>query len=350
MTSSRSSRRGASARRALLAEIEQLAGDLRGPLGRIEEAVTALVAGEGVPADLPAHALFEGGIPRIRPVLVVLAARIADEEPAPEGASSAEGTFEVAAVVELLHLSLAFHDAALGAREGRRRRIARRVLRGATSWLGASHLTLRALELARRAPSPEILGEALDALRELTEGYALGESLRQRAPELQDALLHAESHVGVVFAFACRAGGRLAGLPRPELTALGRYGRHLGVAWQIAEDLAVFDRGADAVAREAMSGRPLVPVSAAAARNPALAARWGALGVEPSPEAARGVAAEISAAGGFLQAREALVSRAWMARSALTGVREGSARGALERLADALVRGAGVDGDLATGA
>jgi hypothetical protein len=128
-----------------------------------------------------------------------------------------------------------------------------------------------------------------------------------------------------------------------------RLARNAQLAWQIAEDLAVFERGAEAVAREATSGRPLVPVTAAAARNASIVSRWAALGSEPSADAARSLAADVSAVGGFVQAREALVARAWTARSALAGVREGSARGALERLADALVRGAGVESELASG-
>ena len=321
------------ARRALAVEVERLAGDLRGPLSRVEDAVTTLLDGEDLPSDVPAHALFEGGIPRIRPLLVVLAAQV------PERAADAGDAdpLEVAAVAELLQRSIVLHDAALGPRDGRRRRAARRVLRGATAWFGGSQLTLRALELARRAPSPEVLGEALDALRELTEGHALGQALRERPVDVQDALLHAESHAGVIFAFACRAGGRLAGASRPELTALGRYGRHLGVAWQLAEDLAVFERGPDAVIREAATARPLLPVVAATLRVPDIGARWRAVGAGTGDAA--GVADAIRAAGGLQSAREALVQRAWAARAALAGLPESQARASLGRIADALARG-----------
>ena len=324
------------ARRALAAEVERLAGDLRGPLARVEDAVTTLLEGEDLPPDVPANALFEGGIPRIRPLLVVLAARIPERAAGASDGADADA-MEVAAVAELLQRSIVLHDAALGPRDGRRRRAARRVLRGATAWFGGSHLTLRALELARRAPSPEVLGEALDALRELTEGHALGQALRERPVDVQDALLHAESHAGVIFAFACRAGGRLAGASRPELTALGRYGRHLGVAWQVAEDLAVFERGAEALAREAATARPILPVVAAAGRHADLAARWRALGAGHGDAAT--LADAIRAAGGLQTAREALVQRAWAAQAALAGLPETPARVSLARIADALARG-----------
>ena len=333
--------RAGQARRALVAEVERLAEETR-LFDRLDDAVRALVGGADLPEGLATHALFEGGIPRIRPLLVVLAAQADAEVPAgtPPGSRREDGTLEVAAIAEMLQLSIALHDAALGPRDGRRRRAARKVLRGASSWLGASHLTLRALEVARRAPSPDILGEALDALRDLSEGHALGERLRTDTVTPDDVLHHAETHAGVVFAFACRAGGRLAGRPRSDLTALGRYGRHLGVAWQLAEDLALFERGGDELSRAVASGRPLAPVAyAVAAGCVDLEKRWRELAERaPSVDSLRRLEADVRAAGGLAATREAMVARSWAARQALANVREGRARESMERLAGCLAR------------
>ncbi len=325
--------RGGAARRALIAEVERLAGDLRAPLGRLEEAVAALIGGEGLPEDLAPDALFEGGIPRIRPVLVVLASRAAVE-----AGAGAEGTFEVAAITELLQVSIALHDAALGRRDGRRRRAARRVLRGATAWLGASHVTLRAIELARRVPAPEVMGEALDALRQLAEAHAADESARDRDPTPADALYSHEGHAGVVFAFACRAGGRLAGADRGAVTALGRYGRNVGVAWQLAEELAVFERGGRALADFASSGRPSYVLSWSNANDRTLDVEWQVLARSGDVALADVVAARVRAVGGLQAAREALMVRAWAARGALEPLPASPARDALDRLAAVLAR------------
>jgi geranylgeranyl pyrophosphate synthase len=315
------------ARRSVAQEVEHLAGELRG-LERLEEAVAALISGEGLPPGLEPEALFEGGVPRIRPVLVVLASRAAAERDA-EPATA----FEVAAVAEMLHAAVFLHDAALGRQDGRRRRVARRVLRK-VGWLGANHLTLRALELARRAPQPEILGEALDTLRVIAEGHALDEQLRARPATPPDALLHAEGRSGALFSFACRAGGHVARAGRPAVTGLGRYGRHVGIAWHLAEDLSLFERPARDLARAA--ARPSYPVAYANARDPDVDALWRRLGEGWDPALADEVVARVRGAGGLAAGREALVKETWSARRALAPLRPSPARDSLDRLAASL--------------
>ncbi len=318
-------------------EVERLAHELKGPIGAIDEALASLSKGEGLPPGLEPEVIFAGGVPRVRPVLVVLASR-AGNTVAPGGATDHDGAADVAYVAELLQSAIRLHDLALGRQHGRRRRAARRVLGGAAHLLGAHHLTLRALEIARRAPAPEILGDALDALREVSEGQALGETLRARPATGHEAHQLAEGHTGAIFAFSCRAGGRLSGAPRPVVTGLGRYGRHVGVAVHLAEDLAVLERGDDAV--QLVSRPTLYPVAVAGERDPRVNELWRQLCGTPEAKIAEALRASVRDAGGMQAAREALATEAWAARKALAGVDESPAREALDRLASALGRAA----------
>lgn len=333
MTPTRSSTRATSGRRRLLAEVERLAGELREP-GRIEDTLATLIGGEGSQYGIAPDELFSGGVPRIRPVLVHLAAQTGLHS----GSEPADGTADVALVAELLHAAVLLHDAALGRREGLRRRAARKVLHRASHWLGGNHLTLRALEIARRAPAPEILGDALDALREVTEGQAFAETLQERTPTPADVLQHAESQAGAVLAFSCRAGGRLAGAGRPALTRLGRYGRHTGVAFQLAEDLAAFDStdGLEGLIRLASTGRPVLPIAIAAERDPELAALWRSLGDHEDSETAFLIAERVGACGAIGKGREAMLEHVWTARRALADLPETPARGAMDRIVGSL--------------
>jgi geranylgeranyl pyrophosphate synthase len=268
-------------------------------------------------------------------VLVVLAARASAELGA-----DPQAAFEVAAIAELLHCAVALHDAALGRRDGRRRRAARRVLRGASTWLGANHVTLRALELARRAPAPEILGEALDALRSISEGHALTEDLKNRPATPADVLLHAEGHSGVLFAFSCRAGGHLVRAERPTVTGLGRYGRHVGIAVRLAEDLAVFEREPSEVAREASGPRPIFPVAWANTHDPAVDPLWRRLGQTSDEGLVDEIVHRVRDGGGLSAGREALVRETWAARRALASLPPSQARESLDRLAASLAHAA----------
>lgn len=323
----------AAARRRLLLEVERLAGDLRGPLAGLDDALASLVDGEGLPPGLTPEILFEGGVPRIRPVLVVLAGRAAVEKDA-----DPQAAFEVAAIAEMLQGAIRLHDLALGRRDGRRRRAARRVLRGAGSLLGANHLTLRALELARRAPAPEILGETLELLREVGAGHALGEALRTRPATVADSLLHAEEHSGAFFAFLCRAGGHLVRAGRPEVTGLGRYGRHVGIAWKLSEDLALFDAGADVrlLHHHAASLRPIYPVAWANEQDPTIDPLWRRLGNEADHALVAELTGRVRGLGGIGAGREAMVRETWAARRALRPLPASPARDTLDRLAASL--------------
>jgi geranylgeranyl pyrophosphate synthase len=321
------------ARRGLTLEVERLATELRGPLGGLEEALAALVDGEGLPPGLTPDVLFEGGVPRMRPVLVVLAGRAAAQREA-----DPQAAFEVAAIAEMFSGAIRLHDAALGRPDGRRRRAARRVLRGAGSLLGANHLTLRALELARRAPAPEILGETLELLRDVGAGHALGEALRTRPATVADALLHAEEHSGALFAFACRAGSHLVRATGPAVTGLGRYGRHVGIAWKLAEDLAFFEPldGRRALAHQAAAMRPLFPVAWANGQDPTIDPLWRRLGAGFDAALADELTERVRALGGLAAGREAMVRETWAARRALRPLPPSPARDSLDRLAASL--------------
>ena len=201
----------------------------------------ALVAQDLVPDDgvvelVGAHH-FEPGdpllgtpeIPRMRPLLVALAARAA-------GATEVDG--ETQYVAELLHLALVVHDVALGREGGRRRRVARKLLRRSVSFLTGNHLTLRALEIAR-SRRPELSDAILETLREFADGQALVRTLQQGVvPDHEDWVHHANTHTGALFSFCCRAGGVVAAADLKERSALGRYGRALGRVWHVAEDVA----------------------------------------------------------------------------------------------------------------
>ncbi len=320
-------------RRPLAAEIERLAGDLRGSLGPIDEALASLAAGDGLPPGLEPEVLFAGGVPRIRPLLVLLASRSGELQ-----GQDPQAAAEVAYIAELLHTAIRLHDAALGRPHGRRRRAARRVLGSAAHWLGANHVMLRALEIARRAPAPEILGDALDTWREVSEVHALGEALRRRPATVSDAVQLAEGHTGAVFSFSCRAGGRLGGLDRPVLTALGRYGRHVGVGVHIGEDMAVFERPDN---WRMLPPRPaLFPVASAGERDPGVNDLWRKMLARPDGRVAEELGERVRAGGGMQAGREAMVRQSWAARKALTALPESPARDALDRIAGSLGKAA----------
>lgn len=275
------------------------------------------------------HVIREVDRLRIRPVLVTLSARAA-------GAAAVDSELQHAA--ELLHLALTMHDLTLGQPGGRRRRVARRVLKR----VGTSHLSVRALELARHVSPPDVMGEAVDTLRAFADGENLTREHRESAemPARRDVDEHADVHHGAVLAFCCRAGAQAAGADVPTVAALGRYGRHMGRLWTLADDLvSMTSEDAEGwLMGRVMAGRPVMAATAAAERDPEVAVLWSRVVREGRPEDVKELLERTVRAGGLQDTREAMARASWTARQALRSVPESPYREGLDILAAGIAR------------
>lgn len=329
-------------RRERVRELEALTGDILKRIQQLDADLGDVIRGEGAPPGFrPEPDDLVPGVPRIRPLLVFLSVEAARQSATLSG--EPPRAEDLALTAELLHLAVVVHDAALGRQGGRRRRAARRLLGGTVGWLGGHHLTLRALELARHE-GPEVLSELLDAMRATTEGHALAQSLRGRPATSREALAHAENHTGVVFSFACRAGARIAGAERPAISTLGRYGRHAGIAWHLAEDLSLLERAptdescAALVAERAEAGRPMLAVSLAAMDDPEIAKLWRCVASGDDLDEVAALSERVSDSGAVEASRRQLLQTSWSARRALNALPPSPHRDALDLLVQALVR------------
>lgn len=247
-------------------------------------------------------------VPRIRPVLVVLAARSM-------GAEEVDKDLQYAA--ELLYLTLQLHDLTLGQRGGRRRKLVRRLVKRSVGFLGANQLTLRAMELVRHTGSGDLLGELVDTLREFSDAQTVAtELLEESTPSVALWQEHADGHTGALFSFCCRAGAMFAGASPRDVGTLGRYGRHIGRLWHIAEDVALLhaDDADEQLLSRALMGRPMLPVAAAIEAQPGLAACWRELVEVGEPRLAAVFVDRILSGGALVHAREVALKEAWTAR------------------------------------
>ena len=328
--------------------LDGLGADFLELLRQLDAAFVDLVTGDGAPAGFDPKRFIAPGVPRVRPVLVLLSARAVGR---PEGGPELDlsATEHVAAAAELLHFAVLLHDAALGRQGGRRRRVARRLLGRTVGVLGGNYLTIRALELSRTSSTPEILGDLLETLRDISEGHGMRQGLHDRVPTVAEAMAIAENHTGTGFRFACRAGARLAGASRASVTALGRYGHHTGVAWALAEDLNAFDPQLSLMAPggiidRAETGRAGHTLAFAATRDPGLPALWTELLQDATDARADAFRARVAATGALSATRRRIAQESWAARRALQALPESIAREALDRIAAGVAQGELVPG------
>lgn len=206
------------------------------------EAVNQLIVAElGSEVELieeVGHYLIKAGGKRLRPVIALLTARSCGD---PGGRHIA-----LAAVVELIHTATLLHDDVVDTSELRRgRTTANHEYGNAASVLVGDFLYSRAFQLMVRIGDMKVMRVLADTTNTISEGE-VQQLLNAGNPELGSAD-YAEvvrKKTAVLFQAAAETGALLCGAATHLVTALRDYGHHLGMAFQLIDD--VLDYQADA--------------------------------------------------------------------------------------------------------
>lgn len=183
------------------------------------------------------HLLSLGG-KRLRPLCVALAAR------AGTGFNSAARDLAVAA--ELVHSATLLHDDVVDVGDLRRGAPASRVVYGnAASIFAGDWLLVEAIARIRASRYEDLLDRALGVLRAMLNAEALQLAARGTfAPDVAAYFRVVEGKTASLFEWAMYAGARAGGLALTQCDALEAYGKNLGVAFQVMDD--VLDLAGDA--------------------------------------------------------------------------------------------------------
>lgn len=231
-----------------------------------------LRASHGAPGDvaLAARELLDAGGKRVRPLLVLLAARAAS------GGKRPRGRVSLALAAELVHSATLLHDDVIDDGLTRRGLPAPRVLYGnSVSVLAGDWLLTAAVDLALRSRTPEGPAALVATLRKLVEGEALQLKLRGDASFTpSDALKVARLKTGALFAFCGEAGALVARAAPAVREGLRAFGERCGTAFQVADDLLDFEADprelGKSVIADVTEGKASLPVAIALEREPAL--------------------------------------------------------------------------------
>jgi geranylgeranyl pyrophosphate synthase len=280
-------------------------------LDAVEERLAETVASHaGVVAAVGAHALAAGG-KRLRPVLAYLSA--------PDGASP---PVTAGVAVELVHMATLVHDDLIDGARVRRGRAAAWTAHGVDGARAAGdYLFARAFaELAAEGDE-----RAVATLADSSLALARGEALQRRQrhdPDtpVEEYLERCVLKTGKLFEAACVLGGGSAD-----------YGRLLGVAFQIADD--ILDCAGDTIetgkvpGTDLRDGTPTLPLLLAAREDGVVRAALAGGPLE-------GVLVRVAATGALERSRETALDYARRAKESLDGAAH---RAELEALADAVV-------------
>jgi octaprenyl-diphosphate synthase len=210
-----------------MSEISVLLAEL---LPRVERALAQATVGPAPLQEAAAHLVLAGG-KRVRPVTLLLVTRLCDGVP--------ERAVPLAAAVELIHSATLLHDDVMDEGEERRGRPASRVLWGnLTSVLAGDLLLTSALQLVLSASVPGAIDDTLATMQALIGGEVAQLKARGRDDlGIEGYLEIAHGKTASLFSCACRLGARSGAASAEVIDAAGRFGEHVGVAFQIVDDV-----------------------------------------------------------------------------------------------------------------
>lgn len=172
---------------------------------------------------------------RIRPALVFLSGWRGGGEPRMD-------LVRIAAVVELVHLATLVHDDIMDEADVRRsRRTASREYGPTAAVLLGDALFAHAVHLATQFPTTEICAAVSESMRRVCAGEIV-QTLRRGSINITRADYQriVDLKTAELFRVSCFLGARLAGSEAGYVEAASRFGRHLGIAYQIYDDLVDF--------------------------------------------------------------------------------------------------------------
>jgi geranylgeranyl pyrophosphate synthase len=304
-----------------------------GLLAAVEARLAEIAAGHGARLAEHAGATIAAGGKRLRPLLALVAAGAAPEAPA--------GLVRAGVAVELVHSATLVHDDVLDAAPLRRGRptVWASAGRGAATAAGDLLFAAAFSELARNGRADEIR-----ALSRAGSALALGELLQRedawKADVSRERYLHrCELKTARLFEAACTLGVLEAGGSAGEAEALAGFGRRIGLAFQLLDDVLDVSGPAERTGKhrgtDLLDGTITLPLILARERSAAVAAVD--LRMIVTPEQAEALCDQIAATGALEASREEALAVVVAAKEGLPEGGEPAQRRALELIADSVV-------------
>jgi len=219
---------------------------IAGELGAVEDRLQAPVGESGgLLSVVASYALASGG-KRIRPALLLLAARACD-------GNQRERAVTLASVAEMMHAATLIHDDIVDHSAMRRGRPSTTVLWGSdVSVLVGDFLYSRAIQTLVADGDMRILQAFADATVSMTEGEVLQlQLLRVLKISEGDYFKIVTGKTAALMSAASRAGALVADAPASTVEALAAFGLSLGIGFQLVDDAL------DYIAREERLGKPV---------------------------------------------------------------------------------------------
>jgi octaprenyl-diphosphate synthase len=238
--------------------LEEIRALVQPDLSGVDKVIRSRLRSEVPLVERVAEHIISGGGKRLRPLLVVLAGRACGY--------SGHAHVEAAAFIEFIHTATLLHDDVVDASSMRRGRdTANEVFGNQASVLVGDFVYSRAFQMMASLESQRVMEIMADATNVIAEGEVL-QLMNAHDPETTE-----QRYLEVIYRKTARlfeAGAEVAAVlsdRSPDIQhALAQYGRHLGIAYQLVDDMLDFrsnpaERGKN-LGDDLAEGKPTLPL------------------------------------------------------------------------------------------
>ncbi|HMK50610.1 MAG TPA: polyprenyl synthetase family protein [Thermodesulfovibrionales bacterium] len=175
--------------------------------------------------------ILDGGGKRLRPLIMLLSAEMSGYK--------GDASFTLAGIIESIHTASLLHDDVIDGADVRRGKTpAHAVWGNQIVILVGDYLYSNALRLAVLHKSQGIMESLSEATTRMTEAEIL-QLLKTADPDIteKDYLEIVSGKTAALISAACRIGAILGSVPTAQEEALSRFGKKMGIAFQMADDI-----------------------------------------------------------------------------------------------------------------
>src|SRR3954464_8765895 len=238
--------------------LEEIRALVQSDLESVNRVIRARLKSAVPLVDQVADHIIAGGGKRLRPLMVVLCGRACGHD--------GHAVVEAAAFIEFIHTATLLHDDVVDGSSMRRGRdTANEVFGNQASVLVGDFVYSRAFQMMAALTSQRVMEIMADATNVIAEGEVL-QLMNAHDPDTteQRYLEVIYRKTGRLFEAGAEVAAVLAGTSIAQQAALSRYGKHLGTAYQLIDD--VLDYRSDPATRgknlgdDLAEGKPTLPL------------------------------------------------------------------------------------------
>lgn len=225
---------------------------------QVNAAILSQLKSDALLINQVGYYIISGGGKRVRPLIALLAARALNYQ--------GDQHITIAALIEFIHTATLLHDDVVDESELRRgKATANAIFGNAASVLVGDFIYTRAFQLMTQLGSLRVLSLMSQAVNVIAEGEVL-QLMNCNNPDIsEESYMHViYSKTARLFEAAAQSAAILAGATEAQENALRDYGRYLGTAFQLTDDLLDYSSDGETLGKnigdDLNEGKPTLPL------------------------------------------------------------------------------------------